>query len=231
MEILDYTTKSFILLGEKTKDNKEKLKELGGRYNPHLTHPETKEKISAWIFSLKNKEKIKAFVDGTPYVELEEVGTKPNPNPKTTKRVSNKKNDMMLDEDFVDPIERLGLKDNGHVDIKKKRNVKKVPSVVSSVTSKEKKSEIILTSEGIPEIQDIPGFSTIVPKVGMKVKYKQTQSEEEMILTIVSTQPENGYTFEFKASNDKVVLDFVMVGKEWKQVCVKSVEYLNFELV
>ena len=166
MEILDYTTKSFILLGEKTKDNKEKLKELGGRYNPHLTHPETKEKIAAWVFALKNE------------------------------------------EDFVDPIERLGLKDNGHVDVKKKRNVKKVPSVVSSVTSKEK-SEIILTSEGIPEIQDVPGFSTIVPKIGMKVKYRQ--SGEDMILTIVSTRPEDGYTFEFQASNDKVVLDFVIL--------------------
>lgn len=220
MEILDYTTKSFILLGEKTKDNKEKLKELGGRYNPHLTHPETKEKIAAWVFALKNKERIKAFVDGTPYVEPEETKKETKTR---TKRISSKKDE----EDFVDPIERLGLKDNGHVDVKKKRNVKKVPSVVSSVTSKEK-SEIILTSEGIPEIQDVPGFSTIVPKIGMKVKYRQ--GGEEMILTIVSTRPEDGYTFEFQASNDKVVLDFVMIGKQWKQICVKSVEYLNFEL-
>jgi hypothetical protein len=62
MEILDYTDKSFVVFGADTKDWKDGLKGLGGRYNPHLTHPTTKEKISGWIFSKKQKEKVEEFI-------------------------------------------------------------------------------------------------------------------------------------------------------------------------
>lgn len=48
IEIFDYTEKSILIKGD-TKPLKEKLKELGGRYNPTL---------GGWIFSKKKKEEI-----------------------------------------------------------------------------------------------------------------------------------------------------------------------------
>lgn len=208
MELLDYTEKSFIVLGEKTKELKDKLKGLGGRYNPYLTHPESKEKIAAWIFSKKNKEKLDEFVKSGGEMEVE---------PKvTTKKASKEKG-----EDKDDPIQRLGLKDNGHVDVKKPRKSKTI-----TPKSPEIHKEVILISNGIPEIQDVPGFSTVVPMVGMKVKY--IQDDKEMLLTIISTKKNGVYTFEFQASSESDVLDFVMVGKEWKQVCVKDIQHLSF---
>lgn len=52
MEVIDYSDRSIAVIGE-TKDIKEQLKELGGRWNPNLTINDTKAK--GWIFS-KNKE-------------------------------------------------------------------------------------------------------------------------------------------------------------------------------
>ena len=52
MEIVDYSERSIAVIGE-TKDIKEQLKELGGRWNPNLTIDGVKAK--GWIFS-KNKE-------------------------------------------------------------------------------------------------------------------------------------------------------------------------------
>lgn len=48
IEIVDYNEKSILIKGD-TKPLKEKLKELGGRYNPTL---------GGWIFSKKKKEEI-----------------------------------------------------------------------------------------------------------------------------------------------------------------------------
>jgi len=210
MELLDYTDKSFIILGEKTKELKDKLKDLGGRYNPHLTHPESKEKIAAWIFSKKNKEKLEEFVNTGGEMQVE---------PKVIKKASKEKREKVDEKD--DPIQRLGLKDNGHVDVKKPRKSKTI-TPKSAATN----NEVILISNGIPEIQDVPGFSTVVPVVGMKVKY--IQDDKELLLTIISTKKNGLYTFEFHASSESDVLDFVMVGKEWKQVCVKDIQHLSF---
>jgi hypothetical protein len=211
MELLDYTEKSIIILGEKTKELKEKLKDLGGRYNPHLTHPESKEKIAAWIFSKKNKEKLEEFVNSGGEMQVE---------PKVTKKASKEKVREII-EDKDDPIQRLGLKDNGHVDVKKTRKSKTI-TPKSLATN----HEVILISSGIPEIQDIPGFSTVVPVVGMKVKY--IQDNREMLLTIISTKKNGIFTFEFQASSESDVFDFVMIGKEWKQVCVREIQHLSF---
>lgn len=51
IELKAYSDKSFAVIGE-TKDIKDKLKELGGRYNPNLSCGK------GWIFSNKRKEEV-----------------------------------------------------------------------------------------------------------------------------------------------------------------------------
>jgi len=217
MELLEYTEKSFIVLGEKTKDCKEDLKQLGGRYNPHLTHPQTKEKLAAWIFSKKNHEKLKQYINSGYQLSTDEV--------KPVRKPSSKKKEKEFEPD-EDPIQRLGLKDNGHVDVKKTRKPKSKEAEKKATTEPKAVTETILISQGMPEIQDIPGFSTVVPVVGMQVKF--INKNKESFLTITSTKKENGFTFEFQASNTEQTLDFVMVGKVWKQLCVKDIQHLSF---
>ena len=58
MNIEDYTDKSFVVFGE-TKNYKDALKELGGKYNSNL-------KVGpGWIFSKANREKVQLSTTGT----------------------------------------------------------------------------------------------------------------------------------------------------------------------
>lgn len=75
MEIKDYTDKSFVLCGNETKNHKDYIKELGGKWNASLkTGP-------GWIFSMNQKEKvcewIKTAEDGgksSPVINKKEWG-------------------------------------------------------------------------------------------------------------------------------------------------------------
>lgn len=59
MEIKDYTDKSFVLCGEETKNHKDYIKELGGKWNSNLkTGP-------GWIFSMNQKEKVHELIKTT----------------------------------------------------------------------------------------------------------------------------------------------------------------------
>ena len=59
MEIKDYTDKSFVLCGEETKNHKDYIKELGGKWNSNLkTGP-------GWIFSMNQKEKVNELIKTT----------------------------------------------------------------------------------------------------------------------------------------------------------------------
>ena len=60
MEIIDYSEKSIVVIGD-TKDIKEQLKELGGRYNPNLTVDG--EKIKGWIFSKRKEEEVRNLIE------------------------------------------------------------------------------------------------------------------------------------------------------------------------
>jgi len=57
LTIIEYSEKSFVVFGTKTKEIKEKLKELGGKYNPSLKHQDGSS-FPGWIFSKKNEEKV-----------------------------------------------------------------------------------------------------------------------------------------------------------------------------
>ncbi len=57
MEVQDYTEKSIVVIGEKTKDNKEGLIKLGGKFNAKL-------KVGpGWIFPKTEKERVLKFVN------------------------------------------------------------------------------------------------------------------------------------------------------------------------
>ena len=57
MEVQDYTEKSIVVIGEKTKDNKEGLIKLGGKFNEKL-------KVGpGWIFPKTEKDRVLKFVN------------------------------------------------------------------------------------------------------------------------------------------------------------------------
>ena len=63
IQVMPYSEKSFVCYGKATKEHKDLLLELGGGYNRHLTHPQTKEKFSGWIFPIKKRASvIDAFI-------------------------------------------------------------------------------------------------------------------------------------------------------------------------
>ena len=234
MEILNYTEKSFVLFGEKTKEAKEQLKQLGGRFNPNLTHPETKEKLSAWVFSKKALESVQNFIKNG---QVE--------NDTMKKKFSHKQID-----DLVDPISRLGLKDNGPDPVKKTRKGSKINptkeitrvlvpcsapcSAPRSAPCKEEYSNVSIEignyDSGItPEIVDIPSFQMIVPQIHMKVQLKDKDNNES-IFQITKTFPdENGYIFEFQAVNLETQenIDFVMVGRKWRIASTLTPIWMN----
>lgn len=59
IEVVNYSEKALGIFGE-TKAIKEKLKEMGCKFNPYLTHEGTKK--AGWIVSKKHEAEVKAFV-------------------------------------------------------------------------------------------------------------------------------------------------------------------------
>jgi hypothetical protein len=55
--IEDYTEKSFVVLGE-TKEHKENLKKLGGKWNSKL-----RDDKAGWIFMMKDKSIVQDYID------------------------------------------------------------------------------------------------------------------------------------------------------------------------
>jgi hypothetical protein len=163
MEIIEYTEKSIVVFGEETRNKVSEMKTLGGRFNPKLTHPVTKEKFAGWIFSKKKKEQVENLVNGIPPTQV-----------------------------LNSPHTKLVIK--------------------KSQPKKYTTEKLSFEYPGTPEMQDVPSFTMIVPKVGIKIKL-----DEDEIFEIVETNTnKDGLIFEFKAKKDNVLLDFYMVGKEWK---------------
>lgn len=83
LKLLDYTPKSFVVIGEDTRAQKENLKKLGGKWNSRLTDKNTGDKFGGWIFFsdlrpsvekwLKNPKKLpetsSSFKDSNPRME------------------------------------------------------------------------------------------------------------------------------------------------------------------
>ena len=62
MELLNYSDKSIVLIGEKTRTYKEDIKKMNGKYNANLKNSEG-EKISGWVFHVSQEETLKQFVE------------------------------------------------------------------------------------------------------------------------------------------------------------------------
>jgi hypothetical protein len=164
MEVIEYSEKSIVVYGEETRNKVTEIKALGGRFNPKLTHPETKEKFAGWIFSKKKTEQVENLLKGIP----QPVVVKSPP----TKLVTRAK-----------------------------------PQTKKYTTEK-----LSFEYPGTPEMQDVPSFTMIIPKVGIKIKL----DDDEVFEIVETITNKDGLIFEFKAKKENVLLDFYMVGKEWK---------------
>lgn len=54
MQLINYSDRSFVLFGDDTRNHKDLIKSLGGKWNGGLTNPITNERFGGWIFSNKN---------------------------------------------------------------------------------------------------------------------------------------------------------------------------------
>lgn len=61
MEVVDYSEKAIALIGE-TRDIKEQLKLLGGKFNPYLNI--NNEKVAGWIFPKTKKSELQKILNG-----------------------------------------------------------------------------------------------------------------------------------------------------------------------
>jgi hypothetical protein len=61
--IEDYTTKSFVVRGE-TRDYKDSIKSIGGKWNSSLTDRESGDKFGAWLFWNDKRVDVQKWIDG-----------------------------------------------------------------------------------------------------------------------------------------------------------------------
>ena len=164
--------------------------------------------MAAWIFSKKQKEKVQSF-------------TQENSN------ISQRETQDILHE-LADPIQRLGLRDNGPDPVKKTRKQPTKSANKENLYMPKTNVSLSCDSPLTPEIQDIPSYSMIVPKIGMKVKLVN-EVKEELVLEIVEIKTnQDGYVFDFKAKRDEIIVDFVLVGKEWRRMSTEVPHWMNF---
>jgi hypothetical protein len=71
--IQDYSAKSFVVRGE-TRDYKDSLKSLGGKWNASLTDKETGEKFGAWIFWSDKRQEIEEWIKTCKEDNLPSIG-------------------------------------------------------------------------------------------------------------------------------------------------------------
>lgn len=64
VELEDYSEKSFVVRGEGTRELRESLKAMGGKWNSRLTDKATGEKFGAWLFWLDKRSEIEKWLDG-----------------------------------------------------------------------------------------------------------------------------------------------------------------------
>jgi hypothetical protein len=72
IQLLDYTEKSIAVFGPTT-PFKEYLANLGGKFNPGLTHPLTKAREAGWIFTKTKREVVQTFIDQSTQGQLPPV--------------------------------------------------------------------------------------------------------------------------------------------------------------
>lgn len=87
MEIVDYSDKSFAVIGD-TKEFKDVLKEAGGRFNKNLTIDE--KTVAGWIFSNSKREDVEKILDDVAEGLIEPVAAVPYKRPAATSRTASR---------------------------------------------------------------------------------------------------------------------------------------------
>jgi hypothetical protein len=82
MQLINYSDRSFVLFGDDTRNHKDLIKSLGGKWNGGLINPITDERFGGWIFSNKNLNAVyeilgNYIIDETEEPELPRVVVKP----------------------------------------------------------------------------------------------------------------------------------------------------------
>jgi hypothetical protein len=62
LNIQEYSAKSFVVRGN-TKEYKDKLKSLGGKWNPNLTDKETGSRFGGWIFGNNKRKLVEEYIE------------------------------------------------------------------------------------------------------------------------------------------------------------------------
>ncbi|OJJ16728.1 hypothetical protein BKI52_33005 [marine bacterium AO1-C] len=80
IQLINYSEKSIALMGN-TRPYAEQLgrKGLGGKFNKRLTHPETGEKFTGWVFQIAKKEAVEEFLKTKEILAPTEGGTPAKP--------------------------------------------------------------------------------------------------------------------------------------------------------
>ena len=104
----DYSENSFVLQGDDTKKYKDKIKELGGKWNSNL-------KIGpGWIFNIKNKQEVKDWVKsfGNNSLEIKQSVISTTKQDKVEDKLENNIENMVDDFAFfiMDKIEDVNYK-------------------------------------------------------------------------------------------------------------------------
>jgi len=77
IEFMRYSEKAFVLTGSGTKEIKDHLMSLQGRYNRFLTNPITGEKMAGWVFSNKKEEEVKKLIGISGNTSKDMIGVGP----------------------------------------------------------------------------------------------------------------------------------------------------------
>ena len=99
IRVVNYSEKSVALYGEGTKEIKDKLLELGGKYNPAL------KEGKGWIFQKKKKEALIKLI--AEQVHLAKTVSKSSDLPSSKKEAPSKKEDVSKKEAPSDSFEKV----------------------------------------------------------------------------------------------------------------------------
>lgn len=95
LSIQSYTDKSIVVIGD-TKNYKDSLKSLGGKWNASLTNRETGEKFMGWIFYSSKRNELQNWIDS-----LGEIGESKQESKQETNRESKQESKQEIKRDSV----------------------------------------------------------------------------------------------------------------------------------
>ena len=93
-----YTEKSIVVRGD-TRDHKEELKTLGGKWNSKLTDNSTQEQFGGWIFPTTKQEQVKKWLESVSnsVVPTSTPQITPRVTPRVTPRATPKSSDSTIE--------------------------------------------------------------------------------------------------------------------------------------